>query len=77
MEINVAEFRMKCSKIFDQVQSTQREVIITKRGKRIAKIVPMDQEARKDPLIGALIGVGRTVEDLTQPVIDSQSWELD
>jgi prevent-host-death family protein len=77
MEINVAEFRMKCSKIFDQVQSTQREVIITKRGKRIAKIVPMDQEARKDPLIGALVGVGRTVEDLTQPVIDSQSWELD
>lgn len=77
MEINVAEFRIKCSKIFDQVQSTQREVIITKRGKRIAKIVPMDQEDRKDPLIGALIGVGRTIEDLTQPVIDSQSWELD
>lgn len=77
MEINAAEFRTKCFKILDQVQSTHREVIITKRGRPIAKVVHIDQEVHKDPLIGALKGVGRTLKDLTEPVIDSQDWELD
>ena len=37
MEINAAEFRTKCFKILDQVKTTHREVIITKRGQPIAK----------------------------------------
>jgi prevent-host-death family protein len=77
MEINAAEFRTKCFKILDQVQATHREVIITKRGQPIAKLVHIDQEVTTDPLIGALKGVGRTLEDLTQPVTNEQDWELD
>ena len=77
MEINAAEFRAKCFKILDQVQATHQEVVITKRGKRIAKIVHIDAESARDPLIGALIGAGRTIEDITQPVVDPEAWELD
>ena len=77
MQINAAEFRSKCFKILDQVQRTHREVIITKRGKSIAKIVHIDQPDAKDPLLGALIGTGRTKGDLTRPVTDSQDWEVD
>jgi prevent-host-death family protein len=77
MEISAAEFRSKCFKILDQVDSTHREVIITKRGKPIAKIVHIEQAGKKDPLLGELFGSGRTVGDLTNPVIDSDSWEVD
>ena len=77
MQINAAEFRTKCFKILDQVQATHLEVIITKRGKPIAKIVHIDQRDQKDPLLGALCGTGRTVSDLTQPVVDSHDWEID
>jgi len=77
MKINAAEFRTKCFKILDQVNSTHREVIITKRGKPIAKIIHIDQGDAKDPMLGALSGSGRTLEDLTQPVIDSHEWEID
>lgn len=77
MEINAAEFRTRCFKILDEVQTTHKQVIITKRGKPIAKIVHIDQHNRKDPLIGVLSGVGRTVGDLTQPIVDSQEWEMD
>ena len=76
MEINAAEFRTKCFKILDQVKTTHREVIITKRGQPIAKIVHFDQ-TKKDPILGALSGAGRTVDDLTQPVINSDDWEID
>lgn len=77
MEINAAEFRTKCFKILDQVNSTHREVIITKRGKPIAKIVHINQVGKKDPMLGALVGSGRTLEDLTQPIVDSDDWEID
>ena len=77
MEINAAEFRTNCFKILDQVNATHREVIITKRGKPIAKIIHINQEDAKDPMLGALSGSGRTMADLTQPVIDSDEWEID
>ena len=77
MEINAAEFRSKCFKILDQVNPTHREIVITKRGRPIAKIVHIDQANRKEPLIGALAGTGRTLEDLTQPVSDPKDWEID
>jgi prevent-host-death family protein len=77
MEINAAEFRSKCFKILDQVNATHREVIITKRGKPIAKIVHIEQVGEKDPMLGAMAGSGKTLGDLTQPVIDSDSWEID
>ena len=77
MEINAAEFRTKCFKILAEVQATHREVVITKRGKPIAKIVHINGKAPEDPLIGALSGTGRTLGDLTKPVVDAGDWELD
>ncbi len=77
MKINAAEFRMKCFKILDQVNSTHREVIITKRGKPIVKIVHVEQDDKRDPMLGALSGTGRTLEDLTLPIVESDAWELD
>ena len=77
MEINAAEFRAKCFKILDQVDATHREVIITKRGKPIAKIIHIERTGEKDPMLGALAGSGRTIGDLTQPIIDSSNWEID
>ena len=77
MKINAAEFRTKCFKILDQVQATHREVIITKRGKPIAKIVHINQKEQKDPFLGALSGAGRTLGDLTQPVVNPLDWEID
>ncbi len=77
MEINAAEFRANCFKILDQVNVTHREVVITKRGKPIAKIVHIAQQNEKDPLLGSMEGLVETIGDLTKPVIDPGAWELD
>ena len=39
MEITAAKFRSNCFKILDEVNKKQKEVIITKRGKPIAKLI--------------------------------------
>ena len=77
MEINAAEFRTKCFKILDQVKTTHKEVIITKRGKPIAKLTHIAQKGEKDPFLGALLGYGKTVGDLTKPLTDHMDWEID
>ena len=77
MEINAAEFRANCFKILDQVKTTHKEVIITKRGKPVAKLVHFAQQHEKDPLLGSMEGLVETIGDLTQPVIDHAAWELD
>ncbi|MBW2203903.1 MAG: type II toxin-antitoxin system Phd/YefM family antitoxin, partial [Deltaproteobacteria bacterium] len=47
MEINAAEFRANCFKILDQVKVTHKEVIITKRGKPVAKLVHFARQNEK------------------------------
>ena len=77
MEINAAKFRTNCFKILDQVNVTHNEVVITKRGKPIAKLVYFARQNEKDPLLGSMEGLVETIGDLTEPVIDPDAWELD
>ena len=37
------EFKARCLQVMDQVNSTRTPVVITKRGKPIAKLVPADE----------------------------------
>jgi len=75
MEITAANFRSNCFKILDEVDKKHIDVVITKRGKPIAKLVRYETDDRSDPLLGRLPNVGTTVGDLTEPVEDK--WELD
>ena len=75
MEITAANFRTNCFKILDEVDKKHKEVIITKRGKPIAKLVHFETNTTSDPLLGSLPTAGSTVGDLTAPFGDI--WELD
>jgi len=39
--ITAAEFKAKCLRILDEVNQTREPVIVTKRGKPVAQILPM------------------------------------
>jgi prevent-host-death family protein len=75
MEVTAAKFRSNCFKILDEVDKQHKEVVITKRGKPIAKLIHYETNNPLDPLLGALPNAGRTVNDLTAPFEDV--WELD
>ncbi len=55
MEITATEFKAKCLSLMDMVQTKHTEIIITKHGKAIAKLVPTDEDEIKSP-IGYLKG---------------------
>jgi prevent-host-death family protein len=41
VKIPAGEFKAKCLKIMDQVKNYHEEIIITKHGKPVAKLVPI------------------------------------
>ena len=71
--VPAAKFKAQCLTIMEDVRATRSPVLITKRGRPVAKLVPPDSLA--DDFIGHLEGVIRIVGDIESPVEDSESWE--
>ena len=55
MKISAADFKSKCLGLMDQVQKTHEEVVITKYGKPVARLVHVE-ESEESPLFGFLKG---------------------
>lgn len=55
MMIAAGKFKSQCLKIMDDVQKNHREVIITKYGKPVAKLVGISGQSKR-PLYGFMKG---------------------
>jgi prevent-host-death family protein len=62
-----AEFKAKCLRVMDQVALRRRPVVVTKRGKPIVRIVPVDEDP--EPLFGCLAGRFQIIGDIESPVL--------
>lgn len=56
-EIAAGEFKARCLELMDIVSERHKEFVITKRGKPVARLVPMDAQTRRKPAFGALKGM--------------------
>ena len=74
MTIAVAEFKAKCLKIMDEVQTTRSPVTITKRGKPMAVLAPYSEETPA-PIFGRMKGRLKISCDLTDAT--GASWEAE
>ena len=45
LEVAAGEFKARCLALLDEVAETGREIIVTKRGKPVAKLVQAEQPA--------------------------------
>ncbi len=78
--VAAGEFKAKCLAIMDEVQARRETVVITKRGKPVAKLVPAESEydPKKDPIFGFMKGKGRIVGDLGDivgPIVPEEDWD--
>ena len=72
--IPAGTFKARCLAIMDEVASKRESVIITKRGKPMAKLVPVEKE--KDDIFGFFKGKG-TIEikgDIVSPILSPEEW---
>ncbi|EMJ96829.1 type II toxin-antitoxin system Phd/YefM family antitoxin [Leptospira alstonii] len=74
MKISATDFKTKCLSLMDLVQSKHTEIIITKHGKPIAKLVPTGDDGIKSP-IGYLKGKIKTESDIVEKL--GVSWNFE
>ena len=63
--IGAGDFKAKCLGLLDTVAEKRESLVITKRGKPVAKLVPMPADKE---LFGALAGSVRSEADLVAPI---------
>ncbi len=76
-EMGAGEFKTHCLAVMDEVQAKREPVVITKRGKPVAKLVPVDLEAGKDPIFGLLkdkITILGDPDDWVKPIVPEEDW---
>jgi antitoxin (DNA-binding transcriptional repressor) of toxin-antitoxin stability system len=65
-------FKVHCLAVMDEVQAKRETVVITKRGKPVAKLVPADNDT--DDIYGFLAGKGSIQGDVVSPAISPEDW---
>ena len=71
--MRAGESKARCLKLMDEVQKTRDPLIITKRGKPVAKLVPADKSG--NDIFGCLKGVVKIVGDIESPLAPPEDWE--
>ncbi len=72
-KIAAGEFKAKCLSLLDEVQRQRKPIVITKRGKPVAKLVPADD--RPASFIGSMKGTMEITGDIISPI--DVEWEAD
>lgn len=65
-------FKTNCLAVMDEVQAKRETVVITKRGKPVAKLVPVTAET--DEIYNFLAGKGAVAGDVVSPAISPEEW---
>ena len=71
-KIAAGSFKVHCLSVMDEVQMKRQTIVITKRGKPVAKLVPADQDA--DDIYNFLAGKGAMTGDVVSPAISPKGW---
>ncbi len=65
-------FKANCLAVMDEVQAKHETVVITKHGKAVAKLVPV--EAQGDDIFGFLRGKVTITGDVVSPTLSRREW---
>ncbi len=67
--ISAAEFKAHCLALLDEVSATRETLVVTKRGRPVAKLVAVEDHARPRTLLGSV----RTRGDIVAPI--EEPWD--
>ena len=72
-QIAAGEFKAKCLHLLDEVERSRQEILITKRGRPVARLLPVDQQA--PPILGRMEGSVQILGDIIAPI--DEKWNAD
>jgi prevent-host-death family protein len=69
------KFKATCLAVMDEVQAKREPVLVTKNGKPVAKLVPVELTEGEDPLDAFYFGKIEIVGDIIKPIYTDKEWE--
>jgi prevent-host-death family protein len=63
MNIAAGIFKAECLKLMDRVKTTHEEIVISKHGKPVARLVPVE-DVPEHSILGMLAGTAQLKDDL-------------
>ncbi len=73
MKMSAGRFKAQCLKLMDEVGARREEVVITKRGRPVAKLVPYEETPV--PIRGFLKNTVTILGDVVSPV--DEAWDAE
>jgi prevent-host-death family protein len=70
-KIPAGAFKTHCLALMDEIRAKRETIVITKRGKPIAKLSPVEKEA--DDIFGFMMGKGAITGDIVSP-LPPEDW---
>ncbi len=71
-KMGAGTFKTNCLAVMDEVQAKRLTVVITKHGKPVAKLVPVNVDT--DEIYNFLAGKGSVVGDVVSPALSIEEW---
>ena len=68
--IPAGKFKAECLGLLDEVEATGEPLVVTKHGRPVAKVVPVEAEKP-----ASLLGSVRFIGDIVEPIDDA--WDAD
>ena len=72
-QIPAGEFKAKCLHLLDEVQQSRKQIVITKRGRPVARLVPADDSP--PPIFGRMKGTIEIRGNIVAPT--GEKWDAD
>ena len=73
--ISIREFKTHCCRLLDQSQKEHKSFTITKNGKAIVQITPLNDNSKKASFFGAMQDVASINRDIMKPI--ESDWEAE
>jgi prevent-host-death family protein len=75
--VPAGEFKAKCLALMDEVQSRGEGIVITKRGKPVVRMMPLEEAAEtpKPSIFGFMRGMATITGDIVESAFSDEEWE--
>ncbi|MEC5291336.1 type II toxin-antitoxin system Phd/YefM family antitoxin [Aurantimonas sp. C2-6-R+9] len=73
--VTATVFKSDCLKLIDAMNRDHEPVVVTRHGKPVARLVPVETNEGRQSLFGAMKDTIHYDDDLIEPAADPSEWE--
>lgn len=73
--VTATRFKSDCLKLIDAMNRDHEPVVVTRHGKPVAKMVPMEMTEAVPALVGSMKGTVLRFDDPFEPALSPNEWD--